>query len=206
MLTRRKPVSGGWQAQNQVSVAGQSVRWLDMVIEPTGRETIAYQLFAAQSERYGPSYVRRQASVGGALGQVWQQAASSPPSIAAAGGRLRVVWSIAPDPGLALGYTQAFIPAAQPVRALNEATNLITGVSINKYGQGVAMTGYRYDALAYPVTDTSVGAGAPMDTQQQHVAGLAPVLGAGREYFVGVQTFTELPFEESLEVFRAQRP
>jgi hypothetical protein len=206
LLTRRKPLSGGWQAQHQVSGAGQSVRWHDMVIEPTGRETLAYQLVNSTSPRYGDSYVLRQASVGSGLGQVWHQTASSPPSIAAAGGRLRVVWATISGTDPAHGFTRAFNPTAGPVRDLGSDPADVTAVTINKYGAGVVATGAGSHGVVHPVTPASLGAAQPIDPTADEIVALHPVLGAAPEFFVGADTQTAFGsgpgFFETLQVFR----
>ncbi len=206
LLTRRKPLSGGWQAQHQVSGPGQSVRWHDMVIEPTGRQTHAYQLANSTSPRFGDSYVLRQASVGSGLGRVWHQTASSPPSIAAAGGRLRVVWATVSGADPAHGLTQAFNPTAGPVRDLGSDRADVTGVTINKYGAGVVATGAVSHGVMHSVTPTGLGAAQPIDPAVDEIVALHPVLGAGPEFFVGVDTLTAYGTGfgsfDSLHVFR----
>jgi len=207
LLTRHKPVSGGWQAPHQVSGAGQSVRWHDVVIEPTGRETIAYQLVNPASDSFGDSYVLRQASAGGALGQVWHQNTSSLPSIAAAGGRLRVVWATVTPGTTPLGFTRAFNPSAGPVQELGDEPAGLSGVAMDKYGAGVVVTAdtNSVNLVARPVTATTLGAGRAMQAAEEQCVAVHPALGAGSQYFVGVVARITTPDLPELDVFRASR-
>jgi hypothetical protein len=213
LLTRRKPINGAWQSQLQVSGATRSVRWSDLVIEPTGRESIAYQLVNDTSDTYGDSYLLHQGSVDSALGQVWHQPAASTPSIAAAGGRLRVVWATETGTDPAVAHTQGFNPAAGPVQDLSGEPAGLTGVAVDKYGVGVVATASTdptdNDAVVRPVTANGLGAGqslAPVGDQNE---ALLPALGAGSDYFVGVEAIQYAglgdDFSYDIGVFRLSR-
>ena len=209
LLIRRKPVDGAWQAPRQMSGAGQSVRWQDLVVEPTGRQTIAYQLVDADSPDYGDSFVRRQATLGAGLSLVWRRQATSRPSIAAAGNRLRVVWSTVSGTDPAQGHTQAFNPAVRPVQELTGDPAEYAGVAMNSSGEGVVVTGANNDQVFRPFTATSLGAGQPAQTGDDGSVAVHPALGAGSEYFVGADTRLLLPGGEDsvlhLDVFRSSR-
>jgi hypothetical protein len=111
LVVRRKPVGGPVEAATQVSVGGDDVGEFSQVIERTGRRTYAYQVAHASNEPFAASRVLRQQTIGGPLGQVWSNDALLTPSIAADGGRLRVVWIEKPDPTQPeVVKTQAFSP------------------------------------------------------------------------------------------------
>ncbi len=149
--------------------------------------------------------------------QVWSNAASSMPSIAADGGRLRVVWIEQPDPNVpAITKTQAFNPTAgSPVTLTDAPTGpAFTGFAINRYGVGVLAvgTGDRVPETTKvsPVTAGSVGPGDWLDDDGPNLDGIVgahPLLGAGTQYFIGLDGVYDGPsLTEVLLVFHGQLP
>jgi hypothetical protein len=210
LVARHKPVSGPAGATFQVSRAGDNVGSFDQIIERTGRRTYAYQGVAM-------SRVLRQQTIGGPLTQVWSNAASSVLGIAADGGRLRVVWIEQPDPNAPPATkTQAFNPAAgAPVTITDAPTNpLFTGVAINRYGVGVLAVGtgahLPETTKVSPVTAGSVGPGDWLDDDGpnlDNVYGAHPLLGAGTQYFIGLDGVYDGPsLKEVFLVFHGQLP
>ena len=217
LVARRKPVSGPAGATFQVSRAGDNVGSFDQIIERTGRRTYAYQYGPPVQGQYAASRVLRQASIGGPLTQAWSNAASSMPSIAADGGRLRVVWIEQRDPNVPPATkTQAFNPTAGPPVTITDAPAgpAFTGVAINRYGVGVLAvgTGDRVPETTKvsAVTAGSVGPGDWLDDDGPNLDGIVaahPLLGAGTQYFIGLDGGYDGPSPtEVLLVFHGQLP
>ena len=223
LVARRKPVGGPREATFQVSRGGDDVGTFAQVIERTGRGTYAYRVAYDFDDPFVTSRVLRQQIVGGPLVQVWSKDATRDLSIAADGGRLRVVWiEQADDAAAEVAMTQAFNPMeGAPVEIADapEDPNS-TGVAINRYGVGVLTVGKGFrssderapTARAHHVTAGSVGPGDWIDEENPHwdnyMGASKPVLGPGREYFIGNNSAFGLPagYIGFLLVFRGTLP
>ena len=220
LVTRVKQISGSMQPARQVSVSGEDVGSFEQVIERTGRQTYAYQVAHDNGQPYATSRILRQSTPGGALVPVWSNPASLLPSIAADGGRLRVIWVERPEEtGPVAVKTQAFNPGAGTVQTLTDAPEepVFTGAAIDRYGTGVVAVGKAFGeprptTRAYPVTATTLAAGDWIDEANPHwdniMRSADPVLGAGKQYFIDVDSYFSLPAGElgRLLIYRGQLP
>ena len=204
ILLRVKPVHGTWRPQRQLSRSAEIASLATMIVEPTGRRSVAYVAYP----RTGPwgdgrGVVLHQQRLGGPHHRVWAKSGTGAPGIAAAGGRLRVAWTaevgVQPPPSsdpefttrTRQAYTQLFTVDAHPARTVGAPHTTHYGrfsaaTGIDRYGRGaVVLFDYDTGVEAFGIRDSWMSPGPRQGLAQNAAcAGGEVAVGPGGNYVV----------------------